>query len=208
MDLDSLKQQTLQRTWDLHQQLYTVLEKTVEDVRASHVNGAYDPWYFSHSVRYRLCVALDSVPKELQNFTHIPHPLSGIEIRYREFRIKVWKVSGDEMPIAGNSPHRVDFLRQPYLPEFIESLDLGDTMPLNLFVGWDVDSDLHLNKLELVCPMDFDSPWKPGEELFAITIPHPALQIVSPKTFTEELDQDIEIELEQKKTGSQDANGN
>jgi hypothetical protein len=206
MDLESLKQQTLQRTWDLHQRLYTIIENTVESVRSDFASRPYDPWYFSHSIRYLLCTALDSIPKEARTFERITHPLSGVELMYREFRIKVWKVSGDEMPIAGYSPHRSDFLRQPYLTNYIETLGSGDAVPLNLFIGWDVDRDLHLNKLDLVCPMDFDSPWKPGEELFSIAVPHPALQIVSPTHLTEGAEQDLDIELEQKKTGSEDAN--
>lgn len=204
MDLDSLKQQTLQRTWDLHQRLYTIIEDTVESVRSDFASRPYDPWYFSHSVRYQLCCALDAVPKEARKFERVLHPLSGVELKYNEFRIKVWKVSGDEMPIAGNSPHRSEFLRQPYLPNYIETLDCGDTVPLNLFVAWDVDGDRHLTKLELVCPMDFDSPWKPGDEFFSVAIPHPALQIASPTHFTEAAEQDLDIELEQKKTGSED----
>ena len=204
MDLKSLTLQTIQRTWDLHQQLYTILENTVESVRPNFKSEGYDPWYFSHSIRYQLCRALDAIPQESRTFERVLHPLSGVEVQYREFRVKVWKVSGDEMPIAGSSPHRNEFLRQPYLPNFIETLDCGDTLPLNLFIGWDVDKDLHLSKLELVCPMDFDSPWKPGEELFAVAVPHPALQIASPTQFTAEPDQDLEIELEQKKTGSID----
>ncbi|HXS97863.1 MAG TPA: hypothetical protein VN736_24860 [Candidatus Limnocylindrales bacterium] len=205
MDLDSLRQQTLERTWDLHQRLYTIIEDSIESVRVELASKPYDPWYFSHSVRFHLCTALDSIPEEARTFDRVRHPLSGVELNYKEFRVKVWKVSGDEMPLAGNSPHRNAFLRQPYLPNYIETLDCGDTIPLNLFIGWDVDHDLHLNKVELVCPMDFDSPWKPGEDLFSVSIPHPALQIQSPVHFTEAADQDLEIELEKKKTGSDDA---
>src|SRR6476646_8425814 len=75
--------------------------KTVESVRLRFDPQHYDPWYFSHSIGHEMCIALDAIPEQIRDFKRLPHPLSGIEVHCREFHVKVWKVSGDEMPIAG-----------------------------------------------------------------------------------------------------------
>ena len=185
---------------DLHQRLYVLTESVVEAVRQRFDPEGYDPWYFTHSVRHDICRALDGVPDQERGFSRVPHPLSGIELVYREFRVKMWKSTGD-MPIVGNSAGRADFLRQPFLEHYLESLGDGDLIPLKLVVAWEIDQQLHLNGFDLVCPNDYDSPWTPGTEHFAIAIPHPATQILAPTKFTEE-PTELEVPLERKKTGS------
>jgi hypothetical protein len=196
MDLDALAARTLRRTWGLHQTLFTRLEKAVEESRVQFDPSNYDPWYFSHSVRYKLCRYIDEgIGLKIQR---IPQPMSGIDLAYLEFRFKVWKANGGEMPIAGYSTGREQFLRQPMLEHYLDALGDKDLIPLNLFLGWDTDKDLHLKNVNLVCPKDFESPWKPGEEHFLIPVPHPATQFTSPKEFTEEPGE-LEIPLERKR---------
>jgi|SRR6266850_4776492 len=203
MDLKSLAGRTLQRTWDLHQRAYVLLESTVEAVRLRFDPENYDPWYFTHSVRHDFCQALDAIPEKERGFTRIRHPLSGIELLHKEFRVKVWKASGEEMPIAGGSTQREEYLRQPFLNNYLDSIGENDLIPLKLIMAWDTDLQLHLNTAELVCPKDFESPWKPGDDHFSIPIPHPAAQVVSPTQFTEE-PAELEVSLERKQTGSND----
>src|SRR5690349_18627548 len=129
MDVDELAKQTLQRTWDFHQRLYTLTESTIEAVRERFNPDDYDPWYFTHSIRHDICRGLDSMLGWDRTFSRIPHPLSGIELLYKEFRFKMWKSTGD-MPIVGNSTGRAEFLRQPFLENYLEAFVDGDAIPL------------------------------------------------------------------------------
>jgi hypothetical protein len=203
MDLDTLASRTLQRTWDLHQRLYVLLESAVEGVNPRFDPDDYDPWYFTHSIRHDFCRSIDAIPETERHFTRHRQPLSAIELHYKEFRVKVWKTSGEEMPIAGNSVGREGFLKQPFLENYLEALGEDDVIPLKLFIAWDTDKKLHLSRVDLVCPRDFESPWKPGNHHFCIPVPHPAAQILSPRQFTEE-PTEVEVKLERTQTGSKD----
>jgi hypothetical protein len=207
MDLDELAKRTLERTWDLHQQIYRFLDESVEQVRSQFEPKEYDPWYFTHAVRYQVCRSIDAIPEALRGFTRTPFPMSGLEVLYREFKVKIWKVNGGEMPIAGQSAGREEFLeqRQPMLDQYLESLDEKDLIPLKLFISWDVNKDLHLKNVKLVCPKTFESAWRPGEDYFAIPIPHPATGVVAPTEFTEEPGE-LDVPLQRKKAAENDGN--
>jgi hypothetical protein len=205
MDLQHLAQQTLRKTWNIHQPLYRHLEASVESVAQRFDPKKYDPWYFTHSVRYEVCQRIDSAESAAQ-FKRVPLPMSGLEFAGDEFRLKVWKANGGELPIAGNSPGRSSFLSQPFLTNYLESLNSKAFEQLRLVVSWDVDSRLHLFNVRLVCPKDFESPWKVGNEHFSIEIPHPASEIASPTQFTEEASE-LEIQIERKKAGTRDNSG-
>jgi hypothetical protein len=93
MDLATLEQRTLARTERLHSFLYPKLEAAVERARLRAEEDGYDPWYFSHSVRFFLCRAIDDELRRCADkkwFTRRQLALSGIELKYQEFVIKVF----------------------------------------------------------------------------------------------------------------------
>ena len=209
MDLPSLAKRTLDRTSNLHRQLYRFLEDAVENSRTKFDPKDFDPWYFTHTVRYELCKQIDAVPEETRDFKRVPFPMSGIEVEYLEFRVKVLKINAGENPIGGHSTVREELLeqRQPMLDQYLDAINLDDPIPLKLFIAWDVDQQLHLKSVNLVCPRTFDSPWRPGEDYFTIPVPHPATRMDAPTEFTEEPDE-LDIPLERKRAASDGDDGN
>ncbi|MEP7355106.1 MAG: hypothetical protein ABI824_17900 [Acidobacteriota bacterium] len=197
MDLDLIAQQTLDRTWDLHQFLYRSIEKNVATMRDRMKDLPYDPWYFSHSVRYLTCCDLDASHVPNLDFVRQPQALSAIDLTYRGCHIKVWKSTDGELPITGNSTHRQSFIAQPYLQNYFESLPEVE-IPMNLAMLWEVDSNLELSSMNLVCPKRFETFFKSGETFFSKAIPHPAIEIKIEADFTSQ-PLDLDIELDRKK---------
>ena len=198
MDLDRVAQQTLDRTWDLHQFIFRKLERNIEIVRAEFQERPYDPWYFSHRVRYLTCCDLDSADKGKLDFKRIPQALSAIDLVYKGCHLKVWKTTDGELPITGSSPHRCEFMSQPYLQNFFEAMSIEAEIPMNLVLLWEVDSSLGLSSMQLVCPKNFETFWKSGESFFTKPVPHPAIEVATKTSFTEQ-PSELEIELDRKK---------
>jgi hypothetical protein len=201
MDLDQVALQTLNRTWDLHQFIYRSVEKNIEIVKAEFEIRPYDPWYFSHRVRYLTCCDLDSADKTTLAFERTPQALSAIDLRYNGCHFKVWKTTDGELPITGTSAHRCEFVSQPYLEHFFDALQGEAVIPMNLVLLWEVDSSLGLSSMQLVCPKNFENFWKSGEAYFSRSVPHPAADIVSTSCFTEE-PSELDIELDRKKAAN------
>ncbi len=197
MDLDQIAQQTLERTWDLHQFLFRSLENNVAKVRDSLKDLPFDPWFFSHSVRFFTCCDLDAVDKSSLDFTRVPQSLSAIDLNYRGCHVKVWKSTDGELPITGNSTHRQGFIAQPFLQDYFEAMPEIE-IPMNLAMLWEVDANLELASFTLVCPKNFDTFFKSGEAYFSKPIPHPAAEIEVTTNFTEQ-PLELEIELDRKK---------
>jgi hypothetical protein len=91
--------------------MWEFTEGAISEATAKMEGKPFDVYLFSHIVRYEICRGLDSLPKDF-NLQRSQHPLSGIEFLYEGFVIKVWKADGGEMPIAGASSNRQDFLSQ------------------------------------------------------------------------------------------------
>lgn len=198
MDLDQIARQTLKKTWALHQFIYSKIESNIELARAEFQTRQYDPWYFSHRVRYLTCCDLDSADKSKLDFKRIPQALSAISLVYQDCHVKVWKTTDGELPITGGSIHRQSFMSQPYLSDFFEAMPPDATIPMNLALLWDVDSSLGLSSMHLVCPKNYETFWKSGDSYFSRSIPHPAAEVETDTRFTEE-PSDLVIELERKK---------
>lgn len=201
MDLDRIATETMERMHLLHQEVYRIIEKNVERARLEIGDCPYDPWFFTHYVRYFTCLDLDALPPSRIKIQRAKYAMSGIELLYDGTRVKIWKANEGELPMAGGSVHRKAFLSQLFTDEEMLASEPLLVRPTKLAVLWDVDSQLHLNQMDCVCPRDIENPWKASNHYFKRPIPHPASAITVSEKFTEE-PIELEVELERKKVDS------
>ncbi|HSL84517.1 MAG TPA: hypothetical protein VLF66_17220, partial [Thermoanaerobaculia bacterium] len=97
--------------------VYEALEYGIECGRDSFGDDPLDPWLFPHIVRFRTCQRLREGQGE---FTVRQNPMSGIEITYQGYHIRVFKRCGTEEFLypPGHSQGRQDFYdQQLVIPE-------------------------------------------------------------------------------------------
>lgn len=140
-----------------------------------------DPFLYPGIVRWHIARALDGLNDTSITYERTELPNNGIEVRYAGQRIKVFKSTPEgELPAPGSSIARQGFYQW--------SLFGDDEQPTNLVVMWEVDSSYNLNSVQLVCPRADGPVWKPGQQDWAITLPHPAsIQMVSEVAESEDL---------------------
>lgn len=193
-EIDPEPEAALKHLVEVHPLIYRALEKGTEHARgyfaANHLT--LDPYLFSSIVRYHTRRELidaqdqsrDLCVRHLQNI--------GTLIDYRGVQIRLWKASDDgHLPPPGESAAKQAFYHQPYLP------GMEEPAGARLAVIWEVDSNLALAEVTLVCPKGSSEPWEAGQEHWRIPLPHPvdtmaAKLFVSPPAG----DLDLEIELE------------
>jgi hypothetical protein len=151
-----------------------------------------DPHLFPHLVRYQVCRLLrqeefdasiiddEDVPPSVRVMA-----MSGIEIEFRNRKIKIWKSRKGGIPLPGRSASRKAFLQENQVlfgsaGEFFKAR--------NLVLLWDVDSTGDVT-LELVCPMPSDfkkhdaADWK-SPQLWSVAVPDAATLIqLAPGSF-------------------------
>ena len=154
--------------------LYELIESGVAEAHTffDSRNAAPDPWLFPHIVRWSICRQLDSLADTNITYERVELPNSGIEVRADGQRLRIFKATPDgELPAPGRSIARQDF----YTPNlFGTDADFFGT-PSNLIVLWEADSAGHLIGIQLVCPMRDGAVSKPGQQMWAVTITHPAM---------------------------------
>jgi hypothetical protein len=195
---EELASKALTRLDKLIPRIYEFTERGIAVAKVQLEGKPHDVYLFSHIVRYEICQSIDALSDNF-GIHRTPLPLSGIELFYEGFKIKVWKADGGEMPLAGASPHRQDFLSQKQVEMFEES-----DVPVRLAILWGCENGL--TQLYLACPKKFDSPWENGACHFNVLIPHPATQVSVEPQIVEEpsgLD-DILQQKPRKKSGTLD----
>jgi hypothetical protein len=104
---------------------------------------------FCHLVRYFAMTSLGKSSAELQQrgaellVDRLNN--SGIELRWRSYRIRVWRAPNGMLPPPGVSQRRREFYNQL-------SLGLADEGEINVALLWDADEEGQLLSLWLVCP--------------------------------------------------------
>ena len=181
-DDDGLATRTL--LWPLLSLLYQAIEEAVEKVRAHfHEHHlTYSPYAFSNLVRCHVHEFLGTTKAAAVGFNIARLALDGVELDFKGCRIKAWKGT-DELP-PPRSDTSEEYLYQPSL------FPLGGLgAPLRrLVVTWELNGDLSLKALFLICPK-----WDGADEVHWIKdIPHPATMMAGSDHFggSGELDDD------------------
>jgi hypothetical protein len=152
--------------------IYELIEEGVADALAFfEARGeSPDPWLFPHIVRHRICRRLDELKDTNISYERVELPNSGVEIRLDNQRIRVFKSTPDgELPAPGRSRARQDFYNRNLFGSDEEVFGTA-----NLVVMWEVDATCNLMAVQLVCPKQDGPIYKPGQQRWAVTIPHPA----------------------------------
>lgn len=166
-------EEALERLTPVTSLIYRALEYGTEEARKFFEGGRpVDPHLFSGLVRYHSREFLrggehSNLGFTLQNLSNI-----GLKIFYARFILRLWKATDDgHLPPPGISASRAAFYNQP-LPLFDSEDEL--LLVTRLAVLWDVNSNLSLSEVTLVCPSAGVVAWKPGESHWEIPVPHPA----------------------------------
>lgn len=166
-------EEALERLSPVTALVYRALEYGTEQARIFFEDGRpVDPHLFSGLVRYHSREFLKG--DEHQEIGFKIHSVSniGMKITYNRFLLRIWKATDDGLlPPPGLSVSRAAFYNQP-LPLF----DSNDEPLLvtRLAILWDVNSNLSLSEVTLVCPSESVEAWKPGQSHWEIPVPHPA----------------------------------
>lgn len=174
--------------------VYRALEYGTEQARQFFEDGRpVDPHLFSSLVRYHSREYLKrddhtDVGFRLQSLSN-----TGVKIIYNRFILRLWKATDDgHLPPPGISASRAAFYNQP-LPLF----DSNDELLLvtRLAVLWDVNSNLSLSEVTLVCPSESQEAWKPGQSHWEIPVPHPAEAVQPNESLTHPSDDLEDLDL-------------
>lgn len=171
--------------------VFEALEAGVAETQEHFDEGAPDPWLFPHMVRYAVWRRLS----EAGEFVVTQLPMSGIEIEYMGYRVRLFKrcgMEGEFLYPPGHSKGRQDFYEQQLQLPGVSHLF---AQRRNVAYVWEVvDGEL---ELWLVSPDGFEHIWKPGRVRWSITIPHPVLEMAAEAAFTDSDDSDdLPLELE------------
>jgi len=174
--------------------IHRALEYGTEHARLFFEDGRpVDPHLFSGLVRYHSREFLKRDEYKSLGFTLQGLSNIGVKIVYSRFILRLWKATDDGLlPPPGLSAAKVAFYSQP-LPLF----DANDEPVLvtRLVVLWDVNSQLSLSEVTLVCPSGSVETWKPGTSHWEIPIPHPAEAIQVHESLTTSPDDLEDLEL-------------
>lgn len=143
-----------------------------------------DPYLYPAVVRWHITRTLDALSGTSITYERAELPSNGVEVRYQGQRLKVFKSTPEgALPAPGLSLPRQDFYQPSLFGEDGESP--------NLVVMWELDSSYHLASVQLVCPKGDGTPWKTGQQAWAVRLPHPASFEVPP-TIEESGDLDLQ----------------
>lgn len=174
---------TLKLLWPFLRLVYQGSEAAVEKVRAyfQEQKLTYSPYAFSGLVRCHLHDFLSCPEWQKLKFSIVRLPNDGIDVVYRNCRIKAWK-GADELP-PPRSDSKAAYCYQPSL----FPLGTPGAPPRKLVVTWELNGDLSLKGLFLICPKwdgtETDVHWLQE-------IPHPATMISAGQQFASSGDLD------------------
>lgn len=177
---------------DLNYRVYEAIELGIERSLDYFGEREPNPWLFSHIVRYEATQRLKEDGN--QTISLRENPMSGVEILHNGFRIRIWKkhLSDQYLQPPGQSPSRQAFYFQPPIPEFSHLIPISR----NVVYVWEPNANAGLD-LWLVSPNGFENIWEPGDSLWEIPIPHPALAMEPVQDFSEDDDADLPIFLDE-----------
>lgn len=195
---------------DLHELnllVFRAIEHGIERALEYFSGRAEDPWLFSHIVRDGALELLPewvdaaAVPCELTR-----NPMSGIELSWNGWTIRVWKKPNGEheyLQPPGESGRRQSFYNQIGVQDRLGGMDSLFVSNRNLVYVWDrngADIDLLIVK-----PFGFDDIWKAGNIEWKVVVDHPASFVEPSADFSDEDDNErFDIELDRAGTEDDD----
>jgi len=178
--------------------IYSLLEAGNQKARKftdEECEGKYDPWLSPMIVRNVVCRGLDALSVGEIKFERRDVANDGIELKFGKYTIKVWKATPDgQLPPTDekDSQARIAFCNGNLFSEDV-------IVYRNLVVIWDVNAKGEL-RVQLVAPRAVSSQQELGQQLWAETVPHPAIQIKA-RTPEQGKDDDLgHFEAEEKPT--------
>lgn len=166
--------------------IYEAFERAIEESKSFFKEGkGIDPFLFPNLVRYYALEYLESGPWEIDDFSIDRLSNNGIFLRFKDYRIRVWKADEGELPAPGTSESKRIFYEQPDLWEGMRFVKLA--------IIWDTTSKGTLKNLILACPNGDGSPNTAGQAHWQIEIPHPATHITAATAF-QDSDDDLILE--------------
>ena len=102
-----------------------------------------DPWFWSHSARYRAKTALRQARQVDGTWELVPDvPNSGIHVRVQQMHVvRVLRSAGDTTPAPGQNLRRRRDWSQHQQLSFPFADAKGELPPLNLILDWTTDAD-------------------------------------------------------------------
>lgn len=184
-DPDPDATETLRLQWPLLALVYRAYEQAIEKARAYFQSEklTYSPYAFAGLARCHFHDFVSAPRWDRIGFRIIRLPNDGIDLQYRDCRIKVWK-GGDEgqLPLIRSDAMGI----YCYQPSLFPIGTLG-APPRRLAVTWELNGDRGLKALFLICPQ-FGA--KEGEVYWSIEIPHPATMLSAGPEFGSSRDLD------------------
>jgi len=172
--------------WPLLALLYQGIEQAIEKVRTHFSDHVlmYSPYAFSNLVRCHLHDFLGPAKAGALGFKVWRLPLDGIELDYKGCWIKAWK-GDDELPPPRSGTNE-EYCYQPSL----FPLGAPGAPPRRLVVTWELNGDMSLKALFLICPK-----WDGAEDVhWIVDIPHPATTMSGGEHFASSDDLDDETQ--------------
>lgn len=189
----------------LHPKIWAILDAAVAKAREYFEANEkeFDVYLFSDLVRNEAREQLERLARVdieliVDGFARKHLQNNGLEISYKDYRIKILKGRNGFLPAVGQSRSKRDFFYQQSLWE----LDF-----LNLVIIWNIDTAYRLTELRLACPAFPQEYPECSREHWSTLIPPSPTTIVVHESFDNAVD-DLDIEpLRLGATGT-DATGN
>ena len=126
-------------------------------------------------MRFHLKVFLQKPEHQLEGLIIEDVPNIGLSLFYDRRHILIWKGNGGELPIAGVSRKRKQFLDQELRQVTLFDIDAYLTIPvdMNHVIKWNSNVDGRLAAVYLSCPKGKLSDWQPADVYWTRILQHP-----------------------------------